>query len=676
MDDETILPKTNKQSPFYSGIPTTALPTEILAKRFELWRQVLKSIISYYKTIIISHKQFSIINSNIVDTIHFPFFTNIKPKRTSGLRSPGRSHDSREDKIDFNDIQDDKELFEISEPSIDNRKKQSFFTNFGNGSISDVQILLKKYHLNLSRQQLKISKELENQIIPVLEDLQRDLLEKVKEIKNLAGDFRSTLANEIAITGQLLNDYTSGIKKLLDNNKDHKIFDPFLLKLKLELQLKQQLNQENYLEEAYGNLQTTGLELEKIIYKEISKSLDKYSELISQEIFILYNDLINELHQGIIDKPEYFEWDKFIEKTEGKIFLNIKHDQDLPQLRKLSDIKYPFNKSPLSKAIRSGWINKKSKLFKNYSKSFFILTLTHLHEFKSSNLIENFQPINSINLNNCILIEINDSKFQLNVSNGQEMKTFIFKKLSNDSINDQDFKKWIKELKTFTSFNTLNERYQYYLKASSNKNTSTSGTPTSGTPKLQPFKSNGSDIFKNVPSLSLGSLNLNQNPSIKQPPSILINSNKNSKNNFNNTSTDSNYNLNVDSSSNNNNSKTVDDKNNNTNNNNGLKISRPTLSVPSVDELPKFHIQEPTPIKTINPSLPLSTPDIPQRSITPMIGEGDNMTDYFSDKTHIALGESLYRDDISEDEGEDEMESDEKLGIVLDAINRNNSLRR
>lgn len=462
--DDVILPKTNPNSPYYSAVPTLSQPTEVLSRRFELWRQIIKSLVNYFKAASVATNQFSIINNNIVDTISFPFFTSLHKSNNRG------------------------DVHMIKEPLVENQKKQSFFAPFGSGSIQDVQILLKKYHLNLAQQQIKMVHELQTQIIPRLEELQKDLLSKIREIKQLNGDFKNNLKEEIAISGQCLDDYLTIVRKLDKGVEDDVTSknDPFMLRLKLELQLKQQLNQENYLEEAFINLQMTGLELEKIVFQEVQEALNKYSELVSQEIFVMYNDLINELHEGIISKKGFFEWDDFITRDSGKNFLKLTHDQEIPTPRKISTIHYPYNKSIISKSIRSGSFLKKSKILKNYSKSFFILTLNYLHEFKSSNLLENLTPLNSIKLNDCILTESTDSKFQIHVKAPHSIKghNYVFK-IIRDEMSEHDFKKWIMDLKSLTSFNSFQERRSFVTRKICQSGYNSGSGSTAGTPRLE-----------------------------------------------------------------------------------------------------------------------------------------------------------------------------------------------
>lgn len=651
IDDETILPKTNYNSPFYSSVPLHSQPTDILSKRFELWRQIIKSLINYFKSIAIANQQYSKINDNLIQTINFPFFTNIFPK-VGGVAMENNK---------------------IFEPRVEDLKKQTYFASFGNGSIQDIQILLKKYHLNLGQQQRTISIELINTLVPRLEELQKDLFIKIREIKNLNSDFKNSLNQEIAITGQCLNDYIDVVKMykngVIESGSGKK--DPYLLRLKLEIQLKQQLYQENYLEEAFINLQITGLELEKIIFQEMQNSLNRYNELISQEIFVMYNDLINELHQGIISKKNFFEWDESIKKDSSaefkKHFLTILHDDQLPIPRKLSSIKYPYNKSIISKCFRSGYLLKKSKLLKNYSKSFFILTINYLHEFKSSNLMETPTPINSINLNDAILTESNDMKFQLHVKHiigpDNKIKThnYVFKRCLNE-MDEYQFKKWIIDLKNMTSFNSFNERFKYINGKLSNSN-SRSNTPMF---EISNPMDNIDKVNEKLQNLQITSITneanegregeeqqeQEQEPEPQAPSPSQLSPSPNEQQDITQNFTQFAQNI------------------------------KPTLPKLSLSSLPKVQIQEPSPIHPSTTSNTNSSEDLIKLAIqhnqqaprpasitsstnTSSLGSSSisaiGVPTLTKQKSHIDLNGSLYKD-------EDKKEEDDELNKVLDAL--------
>ena len=267
----------------------------------------------------------------------------------------------------------------------------SGFMKFGSGSIQDIQVILKKYHLSLSSQQYKISKEIVAYVIPKLTDLRKDLAAKIKEIKELNGDFKTNIDEHVKITNRLLNKYIASVQFLdeackSENKQSEKLkpkHDPYLLKLQVDLQLKRQLLEENYLQEAFINLQSAALQLEEIVYSKIQCALQCYSALIDSEARLMIKNLCHELQQGILSRPPAVEWDNFV-SHHPDCLMNLKSNDSIPHPRKLSDIVYPNMKSSLAKCIRFGYLLKKTESSKKFIKGFFFLTTNYLHEFKSS----------------------------------------------------------------------------------------------------------------------------------------------------------------------------------------------------------------------------------------------------------------------------------------------------
>lgn len=448
---EDILPQSNYHSPYYVNVPTPKnsplggmprnaaglgsggglgseaselydddsaafvreYPTDILADRFHKWRKILKALVIYLREVAYSQEQFARINFSLKNSVKFSFLSDLEegtnkvfdpltktlPQKKAQTAMPKKA--PLEEKQDpsaslnssFIDLMPDLQI----EPN--ENSSASGFMNFGSGSIQDIQVILKKYHLSLSSQQIKASKDLTQQVIPKLEDLRKDLSLKIKEIKELNADFKTNIQEHIALTGQLLHKYIASVNFLHDSSnkseliklkKNHALkpkHDPYLLKLQLDLQLKRQLLEENYLQEAYINLQTSGMELEKIIFSEIQRTLQRYSTLIDTQSRLSINNLCLELQQGILSKPPCVEWDSFV-SHHPRCLLNWKSTDPLPQPRKLSDIRYPKMKSSLAKCIRAGYLLKKSKYLKQYNKGYFVLTSNYLHEFKSSNFFK------------------------------------------------------------------------------------------------------------------------------------------------------------------------------------------------------------------------------------------------------------------------------------------------
>lgn len=437
-----ILPKTDVRSPYYVAVPvpnplaTAALtgsslpeeaaagtqgaddeafvrefPTDILIDRFYKWKKILKSLIVYLREVAYAQEQFARINHQIKGSIKFPFLTDIQ-EDTNKIVDPllGNKLTKKQQPLTLAQQKEKRER-ELQTPALETPTSAmvppaqgpmqqsgmpaaSGFMQFGSGSIQDLQVILKKHHMALASQQFKVSKEITSTILPKLESLKKDLSLKIKEIKELHSDFKTNIGAHIKLTSHLLNKYIAAIKFVNKSNispssaKDsihlHPKHDPFLLKLQLDLQLKRQLSEENYLQEAYINLQTTGLKLEKIIYSKIQHALQRYSSLIDAEARLMIKNLCQEMQQGMLSKPPAIEWDRFV-THHPLCLMDLKSNDPLPRPRKLSDIVYPNMKASMSKCIRAGYFQKKSNFIKEYKKGYFVLTPNYLHEFKSSN---------------------------------------------------------------------------------------------------------------------------------------------------------------------------------------------------------------------------------------------------------------------------------------------------
>ena len=480
-------------------------PTTIIVDRFIKWKKILKALISYLREVSMAQEQFARINNNIKANMKFGSIlpnvmengtvvsgdtTTTTTKTTTGSSASTQNvHPS--DEFSFpprpklgkrqtstssvNSNQSDDEY-------VNNSPSQTTTTTintgdylpFGSGSIQDLQVILKKHHMALAKKQYETNKELETKIIPKLEDLKKDLTFKIKEIKSLHDDFKTNIKEHVAITGQLLNKYTSALE-YIENQDLSKVSttlidlldtktknlksknDPYLLKLQLDLQLKRQLLEEHYLQDSYTNLQKNGLELEKIIYLNIQKALSKYTDLIDAQVRLTLQTLCNDLNHGILNKPPAVEWDNFV-MNHPTCLLNWKSNDPFPVYRKLTDIKYPYMKSALAKCVRAGYLLKKNKL-KKYNRSYFILTSNYLHEFKSSDFFKSssnnnndaivsknaknlLTPIMSINLNYATLIEATEEKITIKIyKDGYAEKTEVEVLESTENIGANESKK-------------------------------------------------------------------------------------------------------------------------------------------------------------------------------------------------------------------------------------------
>ena len=178
-------------SAFYTPVPTTGTPTEILAERFQIWRKVLKDLITY--------------------------FTDIK--KTYEARS--------------------KSLYTLSNVALNISTPSQLVTE---GGIGDALHILRDYHKKTITESNK-AKAIEEEVIVQLTGLRSDLGQKVKEIKSLAGDFKNNVDKETEATRRAVRD----LQDALDNVGTDPKSDPYLVRLSVDRQLGRQIEEENYL---------------------------------------------------------------------------------------------------------------------------------------------------------------------------------------------------------------------------------------------------------------------------------------------------------------------------------------------------------------------------------------------------------------------------------------------
>lgn len=372
----------------YTFNNTSDYPTEILANRFQAWRSIIKDLVNYLK-------EYASVQEEIVrQQMRLQQAVGIS---ASTVSSNNNSHDSH--KEDLNAI-------------------NKFFLPIGNGSIQDLPTILTKYHQTNYTNASRTLKELNSLIIPKLENLRKDLLLKIKEIKNLQNDFKNNLGKELNETKHLLSQFNQAIESSSHPNTNfsgqHEVDagknDPYLAKVKLERQLKKQLSEENYLYDAYTNLQTAGGKLESIVVQEIQSYLSMFLNLLHTENQTIPDFLFPSLSNGFLAKEPTFEWDSFIERNVPNSS-NTSHsssgsfiDLSFPT-RKVSDLKIPNFDSPLNIVVREGHLERRSKFLKSYSSGWYVLTCTYLHEFKNSDHKKDPHPVMSLSLDSCTVTE-------------------------------------------------------------------------------------------------------------------------------------------------------------------------------------------------------------------------------------------------------------------------------
>ncbi|KAF4453577.1 hypothetical protein F53441_3823 [Fusarium austroafricanum] len=324
-------------SAFYCPVPTSGNPTETLSTRFQNWRKVLKDLIAYFREIQTHYEQRS------------------------------------------------KSLLKLANVANNITTPPGFLQSAG---IDDALQFLRVYNKNAILEANK-AKDIEEDVILALTGLRSDLQQKIKEIKNLSGDFKNSVDKEMDHTRKAVKTLSDILgRNELDESSTTGKQDPYLLRLAVDRQVERQLDEENYLHQAYLNLENSGRELEAIVVGEIQKAYNAYAGILKREADNSYN-VIGELRDGPIAMPKDHEWMHFV--THDDKFV----DPSIP-LRTPDQIHYPGQDHEAAQEIRAGLLERKSKYLKSYTAGWYVLSATHLHEFKTADKAQ--APIMSLYL--------------------------------------------------------------------------------------------------------------------------------------------------------------------------------------------------------------------------------------------------------------------------------------
>ena len=115
------------------------------------------------------------------------------------------------------------------------------------GGLDDALQVLRSYNKQAIGEANK-AREIEEDVILALTGLRSDLHQKIKEIKNLSGDFKNSVEKEMDTTRRAVNQLQEVLGQTeLDPALTTGKQDPYLLRLTVDRQLERQIDEENYL---------------------------------------------------------------------------------------------------------------------------------------------------------------------------------------------------------------------------------------------------------------------------------------------------------------------------------------------------------------------------------------------------------------------------------------------
>jgi hypothetical protein len=115
------------------------------------------------------------------------------------------------------------------------------------GGLDDALRVLRGYSKQAISEANK-AREIEEDVILALTGLRSDLHQKIKEIKNLSGDFKNSVEKEMDNTRKAVTQLQEVLGQTeLDPSLTTGKQDPYLLRLAVDRQLERQIDEENYL---------------------------------------------------------------------------------------------------------------------------------------------------------------------------------------------------------------------------------------------------------------------------------------------------------------------------------------------------------------------------------------------------------------------------------------------
>jgi len=117
----------------------------------------------------------------------------------------------------------------------------------GSGGLDDALQIIRAHNKSAIIEANK-ARDVEEDVILALTGLRSDLQQKIKEIKNLSGDFKNSVEKEMDNTRRAVKALQDVLGRTeLDASSATGKQDPYLLRLAVDRQVERQIDEENYL---------------------------------------------------------------------------------------------------------------------------------------------------------------------------------------------------------------------------------------------------------------------------------------------------------------------------------------------------------------------------------------------------------------------------------------------
>lgn len=516
---ESTLPATDRRSPFYVNVPPhDSKPITHLVAYFKLWKHFILALVAYLKDLTVATEFQLNLNLQLVGLVQFPGFRDLAYKAILSVELPATLPASTpseslkqlekrpgiyKTKLNSSFLKNQTFAHKRSDsgaqlgnvlsakyaPKLDVAVDPGYFAQ--NLLFTLLPQTLVLHHFQIYQAQLKMLRELAAKVTPRLETLHRNLLAKIKEIKLLLKNdvfANNSVIREVSKTGSILNVFVSCVQRysaekpvlkhdFKENDDPDSLYDPFLIKLRLDYQLKKQLIQENFVFALYVNLQNIARDLLLYVVKDLHSTAERLSKLVKAVHAPMIEHGVVSLHNMLKTQLELpaAEWEHFI--THNNSFINtytLTPECPKRETRLFGDVVVPYAQLLHSKCLRLGAMYRKQKLVKTYSSHYYLLTPNYLHEFKIEGddkkasrkkkgkiggvVGHDDYPVQLFNLNDCAISIKSEKDYKFVLSRvAHPAHKFTFKCLS-----EADFHNWSRDLHDLLKFGSRHlERFAY-----------------------------------------------------------------------------------------------------------------------------------------------------------------------------------------------------------------------
>ncbi|KAL2217494.1 PH domain protein [Thermoascus aurantiacus ATCC 26904] len=279
------------------------------------------------------------------------------------------------------------------------------------GGIATMYENLRQNTQGMMNMYLETEKNLKSDVLPILEQLHKEIKSKTKEVQSGAAKGAKAVDRARAATQkhiELLGQQTAAFDAAA-GNKLEPSNDPYIIRRGINYRLNKQIIEENNARDEIIAVQNSFQQFEAHVIQTFQNAINQFFQLMGGQADrqrAMYADILGSFQKIPLD----FEWNAFVKRNDA-----ILVDPDEPP-RSLSSITFPNMDHRATKPLMEGTLERKSRaILKGYSSGYYVVTpARYLHEFKDNDdFRKDPSPELTLYLPDCIIGAIDGVKFSI-----------------------------------------------------------------------------------------------------------------------------------------------------------------------------------------------------------------------------------------------------------------------